>query len=211
MAARILRAVRRRLWHRRELRILRCFASQIDALPRPTRLRRDHLDDLNAYRPTDADQMPRERYLEVARVRRGQGHHLYTFVEADRLAHYGWLIDGQERGEDEELGQVFFPPPRSSALYDYYTHPTVRGRGLYYDALCQVLHDARDLAGAEQAFIYIYSDNPGSLRVAEKAGFKHVGSLVLTRRFFLTRRFAVPAPGMEFRAGLLAGRKPSHF
>src|SRR4051812_40073208 len=99
MVARIFRALRRRLWHRRELRILSCPAERIDALPRPSHLRRDHLEDLEYYQPTDSDQVSRELYLEVARDRRAEGHHLYTRVEGRLLVHYGWLIDRQERGE----------------------------------------------------------------------------------------------------------------
>jgi GNAT superfamily N-acetyltransferase len=195
-------ALRRRIWYRRELRIYSCPADRIDALPRPARLRRDHLDDLNCYRPTDSSQMPLDRYLTTAKQRLSAGHHLYTCVEHGLLLHYGWLIDRQERGEDAELGQVFFPPPDSAALYDYFTHPAARGRGLYFDALCQVLHDARDLAGARQAYIYIYSDNAASTHVAEKIGFEYVGSLVATRRFFVRRRVARSARP-DFRVEVL--------
>jgi hypothetical protein len=191
------------LWHRRELRVYCCSVETIDRLPRPSLMRRDSPEDLEHYTPTDADQLGKRAYREMAEARMAVGHHLYTRVEGRTLVHYGWLIDRQERGEDLELGLVFFPPAGSAALYDYHTHPSARGRGLYFAALCQVLHDARDLAAATRAYIYIYSDNARSRHVAEKAGFTHAGSLVMTHRFFRRRRWARPVQE-GFSAGLLS-------
>jgi RimJ/RimL family protein N-acetyltransferase len=198
----VARAVRRGLWHRRELRVYVYPGDAIDLLPRPALMRRDCPEDLEYYAPTDASQLQRGAYRQVAERRMAIGHHLYTRVEGRLLVHYGWLIDRQERGEDLELRQVFFPPPESAALYDYYTHPSARGRGLYFSSLCQVLHDARDLAHARQAYIYIHRENVRSRHVAEKVGFTYVGSLVATQRLF--RRQRRPRGASEgFKAGLL--------
>jgi RimJ/RimL family protein N-acetyltransferase len=198
----IWRSAKRRLWHRRELRIYWCPASRIAELPRSTLMRRDAPEDLEFFERTSDDQLAPEEFRRVASQRLAQGHHLYTLIEQGLLVRYAWLIDSQERGEDAELGQVFFPPPRSAALYDDYTHPSARGRGLHFASICQRLHDAKDLAGAEQAYTYIYSDNLPSMRGAEKAGFECVGRLISTKRFGIRRRYAVPLRE-GFRAGLL--------
>jgi RimJ/RimL family protein N-acetyltransferase len=193
MAGRIWRAVGRQLWHRAELRIYCCPGATIDALPRPGRLRRDCPGDLKHYQRTDADQLSPDRYRAVAERRLEAGHHLFTLIENDLLIHYGWLADRQERAEDVVVGQVFFPLPESACLYDFYTHPSARNRGLYYQSLCQVLHDVRDRATAGRAYIYIYQHNRVSTHVALKAGFEYVGSLLKTRYFFVNRRVGVAA------------------
>ena len=201
------RAAKGRSWYRRELRIYCYPAERISVLPRPRLLQRDCIDDLDRYERTEHAQMPADVYRDVARQRLAQGHHLYTLVEGRRLLHYGWLIDRQDRGEDLALGQVFFPPPDSAALYDYFTHPQARGHGLYRQALCQVLHDAHEHAGARQAYIYVYADNHASRHVVERIGFHYAGSLVKERRFFTDRHYAVAAHA-GFEAGLLTGVRP---
>jgi len=189
-ARRALRGMKARVWKRSELRVYGLDAARIESLPNPGLMTRDSFEDLECYEQTDRGQFTRDELIGVARGRAGLGHHLYTRVESGVLVHYGWLIDRQERGEDAALGLVFFPPPRSAALYDYFTHPSARGRGLYRDALFQILHDARDLARAEHAYIYVYDDNPASWRVVERVGFRHEGSLVKERRLFSVKRYA---------------------
>ena len=81
------------------------------------------------------------------------------------------------REVDTALGQVFFAPTGSAALCDFYTHPVARGRGLFFKAICQLLHDV-PATGARQAFIDVYADNGPSRHVIEKVGFRHVGNLI---------------------------------
>ncbi|HZH49075.1 MAG TPA: GNAT family protein, partial [Nitrospira sp.] len=80
--------------------------------------------------------------------------------------------------------------------------PSARGRGLYFQALCQLLHDARDLAEARQAHVTVFGSNAPSRHVIEKVGFQHEGSLYKERRLVWSRRYAVAARG-EFRTALL--------
>lgn len=200
---RLAGALKRRLWYTRELRVYCYTAERIKALPNPMLLSRDRFADLDYYERTEAEQLSPDEYRELARTRMARGEHLYTLVEAGKLLHYGWLIERQTRGEDAALGQVFFPPPESAVLTDYFTHPAARGRGLYYQSLCQVLHDARALAHASQAYIYVFGHNRPSRHVIEKVGFEYVGSLLKERRLLTTRRYAVANGDTEFRTGLL--------
>ena len=188
---RLLAAVRRRLWSRRELRIYACSAERILTLPNPARLSRDRWKDLQCCEAWSYENLSRDEYLAVVEERRRSGgHHMYSLVEDGVLVHYGWLTSRQERAPDAAIGLVFIPPPDSAALWDYYTHPVARGRGLYRDSLRQCMHDAVTIDGARHVFIYVYGDNDVSRHAIEKAGFEYQGSLVLERRLFSTRRYA---------------------
>jgi RimJ/RimL family protein N-acetyltransferase len=206
---RILGAIARRLWHRREQYIFACPAERIRALPHPRRLRRDHWSDLLACEAWSYDHMPRDQYLAILDERRRSGlHHLYSLLENGTLVHYGWITSRQERAPDAALGLAFIPPAESAALWDYFTHPIARGRGLYGDSLHQCMHDAVELDGARYVFIYVYSDNAVSRRAIEKAGFEYWGSLVMERRFFRTIRYATSA-GAALDVRLLPEETPA--
>jgi hypothetical protein len=196
-------AVRNRIWYRREKRIYVYEAGRIQQVPRSSLLQRNRLEDLRYYERTVSWQMSPDAYRQEARLRLAKGEHLYTLVEQGRLVHYAWLATQHVRGEDMTVGQVFFAPPESAALYDHYTHPLARRRGLYFKALCQLLHDVPVLTKAKRAYIYVYADNSPSRHVIEKIGFSYVGSLVEERRLLAVRRFPISAEG-EFRTALLA-------
>lgn len=188
---RSVRYLRRQVWSTRELCIYVCDANRIRSLPVSRPCRRDAWDDLLAMDHWSYADQDRETYLETLAKRRGEGrHHLYSLVEDGILIHYGWLTFPQDTAPDAALGLEFIPPAGSAALWDYFTHPAARGRGLYRRTLWQCLHDAVEIDGARQVFIYVYADNVVSRGVIEKAGFLYRGSLVLARRFFRARRFA---------------------
>ena len=113
-------------------------ADRILDLPNPNRLRRNRLEDLRYYEQTVSWQMSPNAYRATARRRLAEGEHLYTLAEGNWLLHYAWLQPCHTMGEDTAVGQAFFPPPDSSELYDHYTHPSARGQGLFFQALCQL-------------------------------------------------------------------------
>ena len=192
---RLLKAARNRLWYGRELRIYRYPLEERPPLPFPTHFRRNCLDDLRYYEQSSSEQRPPEAYRKLAVERMAQGFHLYTLVEGDRLLHYGWLIERQTRGEDGWVQQVYFPPPETAVLFDHFTHPVARGRGLYFQALCRLLHDARDVARARQAYVTVFASNGPSRHVIEKVGFRHEASLFKERRLLRSSRYAVSVDG----------------
>lgn len=198
----LLLAVRKRLWYRREMRIYSCHGKKILDLPRPRLFRRNCFEDLRRYEACDRWQLPIEEYRLESYRRIKLGYHLYTLVLDGRLAFYGWLAEREHRHEDPLLGQVWFPPADSSVIFDCYTHPVVRGQGLYYHALCQMLHDALDHCQAEQVCIGSLADNVASRHVIEKIGFRYNGSMIKKGRFFMLRRYALAADA-QFRAALL--------
>ena len=192
---RLLKAARNRLWYGRELRIYRYPLEERPPLPFPTHFRRNCLDDLRYYEQSSSEQRPPEAYRKLSVERMAQGFQLYTLVEGDRLLHYGWLIERQTRGEDGWVQQVYFPPPETAVLFDHFTHPVARGRGLYFQALCRLLHDARDVARARQAYVTVFASNGPSRHVIEKVGFRHEASLFKERRLLRSRRYAVSVDG----------------
>ena len=198
----LLQAARKRFWYTSEKRAYVFPVEQIHRLPHPRLLRRDHFEDLAYYERTGSSQLQPKAYREAARARRAEGQHLYTLVEGDRLLHYAWMTPHHAREVDRAVGQVHYAPEGSAALFDFYTHPLARGRGLYFKAICQLLHDVT-ATRARQAFIYVYADNGPSRHVIEKVGFRHVGSLISEARLHTTRRYAVSAGG-EFPTSLLA-------
>jgi RimJ/RimL family protein N-acetyltransferase len=195
-------AMKRRVWYRRELRVYGYPLDGSPPLPRPAIFERNRFDDLEYYERTDKYQPTPESYRKMALERKTQGFHLYTFVQERRLLHYGWLIERQTRGEDDWVQQAYFPPPDTSVLFDHFTHPSARGKGLYFQALCRLLHDARDLAGARQAYVTVFGSNAPSRHVIEKVGFHHEGSLYKERKLFWSTRYSIGAHD-EFRTALL--------
>ena len=197
------KAVKSRFWYVRELRVYRYPLDETPALPLPTIFRRDCLDDLKYYERSSKEQQPPDVYRTQAVERTAQGFHLYTFVEEGRLLHYAWLIERQTRGEDGWVDQVYFPPPDTAVLFDHFTHPLARGRGLYFQALCRLLHDARQIEGARQAYVTVFASNGASRHVIEKAGFQHEGSLFKERRLWWSKRYAVSPSDSRFKSALL--------
>jgi RimJ/RimL family protein N-acetyltransferase len=195
-------AMQRRVWYQRELRVYRYPLNEAPRLPRPAIFERNRFDDLQYYERSDKYQPSADVYRKMALERRAQGFHLYTFVQEGRLLHYGWLIERQTRGEDDWVQQVYFPPPDTSVLFDHFTHPAARGRGLYFQALCRLLHDARDLLGARQAYVTVFGSNGPSRHVIEKVGFQHEGSLFKERKLFWSTRYSVRGHG-ELKTALL--------
>ena len=187
----LVQACRNRLWYRREMCYYSCDSTHIMDLPRPRLLRRNYYEDLRHYEACDPWQMSPEEYRRESCKRLKRGDHLYTLMLDGRLAYYGWLADRKSRRAEPLFGQVFLPPSDASVIFDCYTHPAARGRGLYYQALCQMLHDARELSHAEQVCIGTLAENQASRRVIEKIAFQYIGSMVNKRRLFKFERYAI--------------------
>jgi GNAT superfamily N-acetyltransferase len=109
-----------------------------------------------------------------------QGHHVYTAIQDGMLAHYGWFAERQERSFLSEVGIEFQFPANSAVLYDFYTHPKFRGRGLYSRSVKRMLADALAVADTREVFIFALADNIPSRIVIERTGFSYRGSLIRT-------------------------------
>jgi RimJ/RimL family protein N-acetyltransferase len=180
-------------WTRLESRFYVMTAEQVSRLPNSRPCRRDCFDDLQHYERFSYYQPSKERYQKVAEERRRDGGHLYTIAGDGVLEHFGWVRERETVRVNRHIQCAVRLPPESALLWDFATHPRARGRGLYRQALRQCLHDAVELHGARQVYIYVDAGNRISRHVIESIGFEYQGSIVRERRLFKTRRHILPA------------------
>jgi len=198
----LLRQVTTALVDRRELRVYVMEASTAASRPTSDFMHRDVIDDLFLYEPVEPSQLPKSDFMRVALARLGSGQHFYSRIEDGRLVHWGWLIDHETTLEPTEIGERLTLPVQSAVLFDFYTRPEFRGRGLYGRALGQCIADAGRVPNARHVVISVLADNTPSRRTTEKAGFEHWLSLFRHRVLWHTRRwrtetrrsFPMPAP-----------------
>lgn len=176
------RILKKAAWHTSEMRVYSMDAAAVRHLPRPQLMNRDNLQDLLAYEITEAWQPTVHQFLNQALENLEGGMHVYTRVEDGRLLHYGWMNERPGKLFLSEVGQVLYFPPNSVTLGNSYTHPRARGRGLFRDAVSQMLHDAADIPGTEEIYIWVMADNRASRHVMEKLGFVYRYSFFQQRK-----------------------------
>jgi RimJ/RimL family protein N-acetyltransferase len=117
-------------------------------------------------------------FPEVIRERLDSGQHCHGCFLEGQFANLGWTSCGYleiERG-------VRIYEKDSIAIFDCYTLPAFRSKGIYTDSLIRMLNHGRD-KGALHALIAVDPDNIVSIRAIEKVGFKPLHRLTLSRRF----------------------------
>lgn len=179
----------RRIYENKECRMYSMNVEKIESLKNPNRMNIDSIKDLLKYRPSEGWQDTTSKFHQKVLDNFEAGIHSYTYAEGDTLLHYGWLLERQEISKIFEVGQEFKMPPNTSVLFDYFTHPKARGKGLYQKSILQGLHDAAKIPGTEQVFIGVMADNSPSRHVIEKLGFKYEGSLFNKTRFGIKRKW----------------------
>ncbi len=191
---RLVRRVKKAVWHTTEVRMYAMEAAAVHHLANPRMMKRDCLDDVQEYEPAEAWQPSKEGFLREVAEGMVAGAHIYTYAEGGRLLHHGWLTERQPEAVLAEVGQRHPLPPDSAVLAAFYTHPRARGRGLYRMALAQMLHDATSIAGATRIYVWVTADNKPSRHVIEKLGFVYQGSFFQRKRPTGTARWATRAP-----------------
>ncbi len=172
----------KKVWDRTEFRVYAYAPEDVQHLPHPQVMSIDNLDALLAFKPM-AEYQTQQGFLARALHQLEAEQHCYTLVENDCLIHYGWLGLRQKQARLSEVGQNFiYDEPENAVLYDFFTHPQARGRGLYQQALYQILHDAAAVPGVKKIYIMVLADNGPSRHVIEKVGFTYQGSLFRQKR-----------------------------
>lgn len=188
----LLHKTRDFLWLSRELRIYSIEnPDRVTGMSDSDNINIDCLSDLLLFEPAEPWQA-KQPFLQEALVRLEKGEHLYSVVERDKLLHYGWLIERQETALFSEVHQEYQFEKPGAVLYDFFTDPTARGRGLYQGHIARMLQDAARIYGAEVVYIACLADNHPSRHVIEKAGFRHRTSLFLRRVFGRSRKSVRP-------------------
>lgn len=187
-----LRALSRVLPKRTEFRIYRLDLDRVADLAisaivdTDIRFRIDDLSDLVRFEPATKWQS-RQRFLKEALIRIERGEQVYSVAKDGVLLHYGWLTREQHEAFFTEVGMTYRYPEPGAVLYDFFTHPDARGRGLYQQAIATMLQDLhrRFVAGGGLSVVYIsvLADNRPSRHVIEKLGFRYVESLIRVGAF----------------------------
>jgi CelD/BcsL family acetyltransferase involved in cellulose biosynthesis len=162
---------------KREMRVYTFETENIPSIPNPKLMNRDCMEDLLKYEPTESWHLSPSAFHRLAIKRLSEENHVYTKVEAGKLVHCGWLIERQEKSFLSEVNQDLTMLPGSAALFDFFTHPQARGKGLYQAAMQQMLHDASCIPNTSQVYISVMADNVASRHAIEKIGFKYKCSL----------------------------------
>lgn len=157
----------------------------------PDLLRRDHIPDLLTYRSGGPLGLSRQEFLRLSLQRLEAGSHVYTYVEQGKLFHVAWLNENQPSSLFDGYQRVKLPAG-SAVLFDAFTDPAGRRRGLHGAAIRRRLTDARS-AGAAYAFCGVAADNVRSRRNCERVGFTRHSSWLTVTRFGRVSRWGAPA------------------
>ncbi len=187
--AKLLRWLATYTWDEREFRVYAMDAERAARLTGSETMARDKVSDLLRFRPTETTET-RRAFLSNALLGLGQGVHSYTLIERDLLVHVGWMIERQRKSHFSEVEQDFIFPPDCAVLYDAYTDPSARGRGLHQESIRQRLNSAARTQNTKKIFTCVLADNGPSRHVIEKMGFGYVCSLFQQRRFGRVRRWS---------------------
>jgi len=129
-----------------------------------------------------------------------------------------WISSGSEIGQPgvdlpRLLGNrtgVRIYEEHSIGIYDCYTFPAFRSRGIYTDSLIRMLRQIRH-EGVSRSLIAVAPDNIPSIRAIEKVGFSPLYRATISQRFGRTRlRESSSAPDLrprpEFTRSLIRAR-----
>lgn len=142
----------------------------------------NRLEDLDAFQQTER-WLTKEQFVAEAQRRIDEGMLLYTYVDNGVLLHYGWLVPRQAEATFPYVGQRFQFPPGTAVLFNAYTHPSARGRGLHEASMRRRIADAAAREGTRQICSAFESTNHVSRGVAERAGLRCQVVLYETIRF----------------------------
>lgn len=147
------------------IRFLERPAEEPDASPpKDVIVRQATPADAEAYARDIATDSP---FTFVSRL--GDGTACYLALDGDRLVHATWVTT--RAAWIGELGRYFVPEPGSAYVYESFTSPDVRGRGIYPAVLRHIALATGD-EGVRTLWIGVGSDNGSSIRAIEKAGFR---------------------------------------
>jgi CelD/BcsL family acetyltransferase involved in cellulose biosynthesis/RimJ/RimL family protein N-acetyltransferase len=184
----IAKNIGRKIYEKRECRFYYFNVEDIKNLPDYNFVRRNSIEDLLKYEPAEGWQFTASQFHQEVLKRFEDGAISYTFVENNKLLHYGWLLENQEISCVPEVGNgLFHFPPNSAVLFDFYTHPTARGRKFYQQSVSQMLCAASQIPNVKQVFIGVLADNKPSRYVIEKVGFKYHSSLFMETKLGSTK------------------------
>lgn len=103
----------------------------------------------------------------------------YLVLDGDVVVHATWCTTGA--AWTRELGRYLCPPPGDAYVYESFTRPEARGRGVYPFALSSIAADLGG-AGVQRVWVAVEDGNHPSLRAVAKGGFSPVDEIRFRRR-----------------------------
>lgn len=164
----------------------------------PLEFRRGGPDDAAAYERdigTDSAWSFRRRLTD--------GTGCYVVLENDRILHASWTTT--RSAWTGELRSYIRPPAGDAYVYESYTRPETRGRGIYPFALRNMCADLAG-RGIERIWVGVEPDNAPSVRAIAKAGFGEAMDLPFERRMFRVRLEPARGPMAHLAPELLVAR-----
>ena len=104
----------------------------------------------------------------------------YLVVEGSLLVHATWCTQGA--AWTREIHAYLAPPPGDAYVYESFTRPEARGRGVYPLALRAIASDLY-LQRVGRVWVGVEAGNHASLRAVTKAGFIQAASIRFGRRW----------------------------
>jgi GNAT superfamily N-acetyltransferase len=114
------------------------------------------------------------------RARLAPDVHCYLVTEGDTVLHSSWLTTSG--AWTREIGSYLSPPPGDAYVYESFTGPRARGRGIYPFALAGIMDRCKG-DGVKLVWVGVESRNAPSIRAITKAGFEEGFRLPYARRY----------------------------
>jgi RimJ/RimL family protein N-acetyltransferase len=117
-------------------------------------------------------------FPETVRRRLAAGEQCHGFFLGEKLVNIAWTTRDKLVLETRgwSIGRE-----RSVGIYDCYTAPSHRGKGIYTDTLIRLLRSARE-HGVKTALIAVDPENRPSIKAIERSGFRPLHRLTRRRR-----------------------------
>lgn len=95
--------------------------------------------------------------------------HCFLVLQDQLIVHSSWVTTSG--AWTREIRGFMRPPARSAYVFESFTRPEVRGRGVYPFTLRAICGWAKG-EGLERVWVAVEADNPASIRAVTKAGFQ---------------------------------------
>ena len=171
-----------------EIRVYRLERSSSNNFDLDEQIKCNSIIDLLSAAPCDLGRNQYE-FLSVVLKRLESEDDVYTITINNCLAFYSWMNLNKTHSFFTDVKQAFNFPEGSAVMFDAYTNPKFRRRGLYQIAIAHMIH--RAFTNNKVSYFYGCSlaTNFPSCHTFEKMGFQYQGSCFLQRRFGFEKKW----------------------
>lgn len=178
---------------------------QQQALERSPRVRRDDWAQLERFERTE-HWLRRKDFLRTCEQRLAAGEHVYTIADDGRLLAYGWLVPHQKRSWFPAVCQELLYPAGAAVLYNAFTHPAARGRGLHTLVTEERIADAFQVFDADAAYTAVNTANDAARHVKHSTGMEpwlELSCRIRLGRTLVSRRPLAAGEGLAVAASAI--------